>query len=157
MRKNILHIISICFCIACSSTDYQDEPCTGLTPMNETHTLKIGDTIPDFRFVTFTDNTLNISSLNKNKFFIFFKKNNGANIFLNKEIPHKSMAQAAQKKQCDLLIISDLKAAKIYGVDITKNNQIANTLFIVSKNKTIEKIYTDICENEIVDLMNNQN
>lgn len=157
MKKNILYIILLCICTACSSTNYQDEPCTGFSPVNETRTIKIGDTIPDFRVATSTDKILNISSLNKNKLFIFFKKNNGANIFLNKEIPHKDMAQAAQKKQCDLLIISDLKAAKIYGVDITKNNQIANTLFIVSKNKTIEKIYTDICENEIVDLMNNQN
>lgn len=127
---------------------------SNIKEINNTSKLKLGDNIPSFSGYTENGNYFSIISLNRKALFLFF--NNDESCLLNDEISINNIGGLAQKKDIDILFISEMKIADVYGIEYTKHPEKKmkhSFLFIIDSQKRIEKIFRDVCAEDIVNLL----
>ena len=146
MKKTGLFILLICGFISCKNN------CSKIESIEKTEVLKINDKLPSF--YPFGSNKLSFLDLKKEQTIIFFKKEiDDIHIGYNEEINNTTIWREIKEKQIDFIVVSDLKIAKNYGVQITNNKIKDNYLFIADKNKNIQKIYKNVCVNNITKII----
>lgn len=154
MRRIIFYIIVI-FIFSCKSNEYINEECVGNKKINKTNQLKLGDILPSFTIYTSKGSRIFLNDLNKDGVFIFFKtEKNPKGGGINDEILNEELKKVANNNNIDLLVGLDLKIAKIYGADIKDNKIEKSILFIANNGKVIQKIYENVCEDEIIEILN---
>lgn len=148
MKKIGLFILLICGFISC------DKNCGKIESIEKTEVLEINDKLPGF--YPLGNNKLSFLDLKKEQTIIFFKKEiDDIHTGYNEEISNNIIWEKIKEKHIDFIVVSDLKVAKNYGVQI-KNNKIKNNhLFIADKNKNIQKIYKNVCINNIPKIITN--
>ncbi|WP_452222784.1 hypothetical protein [Lacinutrix chionoecetis] len=147
MKKTVVHILILLSLFSCK----QENNCNSLTPIEETEKLKIGDKLPSF--YPLGDNKQSFSDLKKEKTIVFFKsESDDIQEGYNKEINHAIWPEL-KNVNADIIVISDLKIAGIYGIFLKENKIDNNVLFIADKNKIIRKIYSNICIENILEII----
>lgn len=137
-----LFILLTCNFISCDKTE----------SIEKTAVLKINDKLPSF--YPLGNNKLSFLDLKKERTIIFFKKDtDDIDIGYNEEINTPTIWDKIKEKQIDFIVVSDLKIAKNYGVQFTNNKIKDNYLFIADKNKNIQKIYKNVCVNNITKII----
>ena len=139
----------------CSCVEKKDSKVCNITEINSTGKLKLGDSIPPFSGYTGNGYYFSTISLTKKSLFLFF--NNSDSCLLNNEISIDNIGNLAQEKDIDILFISEMKIAKIYGIEYTKrpeNKMKHSILFIIDSQKRIRKIFKDVCVEDIINLLN---
>ncbi len=66
------------------------------------------------------------------------------------------MGETALENNTDLLIGLDFKIANLYGLDIDNGKLKNSILFITNKEYSIQKIYKDVCEDDIIRMLKNR-
>lgn len=129
-----------------------------MTEINRTSRLSIGDSVIGFGGKTDNKKSFDIMSLDRNVLFIFFD-NSKSMVLLNEEIKTKDIGKLAQQKNIDILFASELKMANSFGVEFTEppNRKFKHSiLFIADNEKKIERIFKDVSEDDIVELLLNE-
>ncbi|MEL0644968.1 hypothetical protein V6251_11295 [Olleya sp. Ti.3.14] len=149
MKKTIVLIVIIFNLFSCK----KDNNCDMLTSIEKTEKLKIGDKLPGF--YPLGNNKLSFLDLKKEKIAVFFKsENDNIKEGYNQEIDD-IIWQELKNNNVDIIVISDLKIAGIYGI-FTKENKINNNILLIAdNNKIIKKIYKNICINNIANIIIN--
>ncbi|MCV6628517.1 MAG: hypothetical protein OIF50_01520 [Flavobacteriaceae bacterium] len=154
MKKKFLIFIVVISVWACKQ-QYIPETCGNIQDIYKTETLTTGDTL--IPFAPIGSNNTPFSSLN-NTTFLLFKKNSkpftggyneeiaeAGSIFLNREI-----IALAKQKGIDIVVETDLKIAKIYGLEILAEGRLRKSgLFVADSNRIVSAIYKNICEEDI--------
>ncbi len=141
--------------VSCNEEKYIKEKCLSMVSLSKTLTLKVKDTIPGFSGRTHIGTRFSLNSFNKDYLLLLFKKQKyPMGGLLNEEIIYNELGKLANTYNVDILIGLDIKIAKIYGAEILKNEIKNNLLFVVDRNKTIQKIYRDVCEEDVILILN---
>ena len=149
MKRFIL--ILLIFISACSK-NVKETNCDNLESIDKTEVLNINDKLPGFYPL---GNKLSFSDLKKEKIAVFFKsENDDIKVGYNQEIDN-AIWQELKNNKVDIIVISDLKIAGIYGIFTEENKINNNILLIADNNKIINKIYKNVCVNNIANIINN--
>lgn len=133
--------------------DYIPEECLAHETIVHTDKLKISDTLPSF--YPLGKEKLSFKDLNNERTFIFFKKEKiNAPSLLNDEINYEGFKKLVGFKNVDVIALSEYKIAKVYGIKLTHEGLTNSFLFIADKNHVIQKIYKGVCEEDIVEILN---
>ncbi|GHT59708.1 hypothetical protein AGMMS50239_06980 [Bacteroidia bacterium] len=150
MSKKWLYIIVVFIIFSCGKTKNDN-----IIEINQTNRLSLGDSIPNFSGYTENNAFFNIMSLNRNILFIFFSNDNGL-CLLNEEILNNNIGKLAEKKNVDILFISEMKIANIYGIEYTDppdRKMKYSVLFVVDSEKKIKKIFKNVSMKYLIDLL----
>lgn len=157
----ITFLFSVFLFFSCYETrKYTPEKCGSIEEVSKTENLSISDTLIGFSGFTSEEQRVSLFKLNKEFIFFYFKKNienqenNGYIFYLNEEIPYKDLGQSISAKNGNIIITDDAKIADAYGVKLKDGYKIqTTTLFIADKNKVIQRIYENACEEDIIRLV----
>lgn len=146
--KQLLLVIVLSF-VSCKS----ETTCDNLKSINKTDTLSIDDSA--LSFYPIGKNKLSFLDLKNEKTLIFFKTEfDQIKEGYNQEIGNPFW-QKLKKTNVDIIVISDLKIAGNYGVEIKNNKIVSNYLFVTDQEKKIKGIYKNICVSQINGIANN--
>ncbi len=151
--KKISFYIILLFLVSCNSNPYIKEECIGYKEITQTNKLKQGDTLPNFTMYTAKGSRISLNNLSKSSVYIFFKTKKSPLGEINDEILNEELRIHAKRNNIDLIIGLDIKIAKIYGVEIKDEKIEKSILLITNKEKVIQKIYENICEDEIINIL----
>ncbi len=155
MKKIIFYIVLTSF-LSYKLDNYIDEECVRYRELIQVNNLRIGNYLPNFTAYTLKGTRVSTTDLNKERIFIFFKKEKYPGFLINNEILHKGLGKTALENNTDLLIGLDFKIANLYGLDIDNGKLKNSILFIVNKEHSIQKIYKDVCEDDIIRMLKNR-
>ncbi len=154
MKKLLLHLVLVPL-LSCKSNPFVQEECSGHKIAMRTKHLKAGDTLPSF--YPLGHGNMSFNDLKGKKTLVFFKKEKvkPPNL-LNNEIEYLGMGKLAQKHGVDIIVLSDAKIAGVYGVDYNSGSLADSYLFVAEENKVIQKIYKNVCEEDIIKFLKDQ-
>jgi hypothetical protein len=141
----------------CRSGAYTPDICLERVEMSRTRNLAVSDTMPAFTAVTDGGKMVSLSSIDRNKVFIFFKKTvpkGETKVLFNDEIDNLGIGKLASEKQCDVLITNEAILASIFGIELDSAGNVRHGVLIIGgKDKAIQKIYRGSCEDHIAQLL----
>ncbi|GHU76766.1 hypothetical protein FACS189414_3140 [Bacteroidia bacterium] len=127
-----------------------------MVEISQTNRLRVGDSIISFCGLTDSNLDFDMASLSRDALFIYFSNNNGT-CLLNEEILNHNTGKLAKDKNVDVLFISDMKIANLYGIEYTappERKMKHPVLFVVDSEKKIKRIFKNAATENIIDLLN---
>ncbi|MGB0789789.1 MAG: hypothetical protein ACPG7E_02995 [Marinirhabdus sp.] len=154
MKHIIIPIFIFTGLLSCNpKAAYTPEKCSTLKTVPRTNKLQPSDTLPGFYPIG--KGKVAFSDLDGGTVYVFFKKENGTGApLLNGDITYKNIGTLAKSKSTDIIVLSDYKIAAIYGIEHTPKSLSNSFLFVADKNRAIRKIYKNVCEEDIIKMLN---